>query len=160
VLFVSTARKPHPQMLVCLAAIVALVLASSAYRSRARHDWRPNKQSALAFGVGLFSYPWFIVSSIVVAIRKVPAFAYFAVVAAIFAVLAVLCRRYRLLLPPAVARLGAGAYCAASLFCMATGFAKHSTERIVTGGVLATAFLVLAFAGFPAYVRDDSGCQP
>jgi hypothetical protein len=146
VLFISIARKPRAQMLICCFAIFGLVLISYLLRGGSARDRKSNVRAAFPFIVGLLAYPPFILSAIALAVHRMTPPVYFAVVVAELAGLAGFCRRHCLLFPPAMACLAIGAYCAASLFNASAGIARHSLEHVVTGGVLAIAFLVLASA--------------
>lgn len=143
-LLISILRKPHPQMLACLLAITALV--SLALQFRRREPLAEEKERrSLAFAFGFLAYPAFLGGAIALASHRVSPAAYFTAVPAILAGLGVLARLGNLFRPPAQASLALGTYCAASLFNLGGGIARHSPERALTGAVLAAVFLV-AFA--------------
>jgi hypothetical protein len=150
ILFVSVVRKPHPQMLACLAAISGLVLLLYLSRRWVQPESAGNPRRGVPFVFGGLAYPIFILSAIALASNRVPAWAYFAVISAILAGLAVLCYRFHLLVAPAAAPLALGTYFAASSFTMASGIAHHSLERILTGALLAGVFAFLACAALPS----------
>jgi hypothetical protein len=80
VLFISIARKPHAQMLICGFAIFGLVLISYLLRGRAACDRKSNVRAAFPFIVGLLAYPAFILSAIALAVYRMAPPVYFAVV--------------------------------------------------------------------------------
>lgn len=143
-LLISILRKPHPQMLACLLAITVLV--SLSFQFHRREPVAAGKeQRLLAFAFGLLAYPAFIGGAIALASHHVSPAAYFIAVAAILAGLGVIACFGKLLDPRARASLALGTYCAASLFNLSGGIARHSPERALTGAVMAAVFLV-AFA--------------
>jgi hypothetical protein len=154
-LFISTFRKPHPQMLACLLAMAGLVFASYLLRGRKTGESRGNHQRAHPFMFGAAAYPVFVLGAIVLAANRAPALVYFTGVAACLAPLAALSGRYHFQCAPAAARLAAGTYFGASLFTMVAGIGQHSLERSLTGAVLAGVFLCIAFTG--SVLQTSSG---
>ena len=142
-LLISILRKPHPQMLACLLAITALV--SISFQFRREPVAAGKERRLLAFAFGILAYPAFIGGAIALASHRVSPAAYFTAVPAILAGLGVFARLGTLLRPPAQASLALGTYCAASLFNLGGGIARHSPEQALTGAVMAAVFLV-AFA--------------
>jgi hypothetical protein len=147
ILFISVARKPHPQMLVCLFAMSTLVFLAYLLRGSQAAESRSHPRQAIPFLLGALAYPAFIFGAIALASNRVPASAYFAIIFAIFAGLAALGRRYNVNTAPAATGFALGAYFAASLFNMAGGVAHHSLEKVLTGAILAGVFSLLAIAG-------------
>ena len=141
--FVSLARTPRLQMLVCLLAIAALICGSSVFRNRASFAASTCGHSrTTAFLFGLFSYPAFVLGSIVLAVRRVPAPLFFLFVFAVLFSLATVSRLKGLLRAPAAPYLALGSYCSMALFHLLVGVSHHAAEDIVTGAVLATTFLL------------------
>lgn len=143
-LFISVARTPRVQMLVCLLAILAFVFIASLFRNKRETEEKRNYRRAAAFLFGMAGYPLLFLSPIILAAKRVSAPIYFLAVPTIFIVLAVAGRRAGVLHLPGAAPLALGAYFSMALFLMFGGISHHSGEGIVTGAILAAAFLVLA----------------
>ncbi len=154
ILCISTVRKPHPQMLSCFFALSGLVLISYFLRREQGFESRKSRRAVFSFLFGAVASPAFIIGAILLAKNRAPALVYFTFIVAGLAGLAILCRRYSLLHPPASTRLAIGSYFAISLFTMATGIARHSLEQIMTGGLLAAIFLFLVSAGLRRLAVD------
>ena len=146
IIFVAAVRKPHRQMLACLFAIAACVVASYFLRSETGLRFSNGSRRALPFVYGAAAYPVFLIGSIVMAAGRVVPIAYFATVCLVFAALAWWCYRLRFLTLPAAARLALGTYFAASVFNATGGIAHGSLEHILTGAILAAVFLSAAFS--------------
>jgi hypothetical protein len=155
VVFVAFARRPHAQMLACLAAMIILVWLASLVRHRAPRAASSRVLGhAPAFALGAVTYLVCVLSLILLAAFRVPALVYFGAAAAISLSLTALNRSRDLLRLPAGAHVALGAYFVVSAFNLAGGAVHHATEPLLTGGVLAAAFLALAFAW-----RDSRGAK-
>ncbi|HEV3057453.1 MAG TPA: hypothetical protein VGY48_04355 [Vicinamibacterales bacterium] len=147
VAFVAFARRPHPQMLACLAAMIVLLWLASRVRHRAPRTASPRiLHPAPAFALGAVSYLACVLSLILLAAFRVPALVYFGAAAMISLSLAALNRTRDFLRLPAGAHAALGAYFVVSAFTFLSGAMRHSTESLLTGGLLGAGFLALAFA--------------
>jgi hypothetical protein len=153
VVFVGLARTPHPQMVACLVAMAALVWLASVVRDQEPRTARQGLLPGLAFLLGSVSYLVFVLGLIVLAARRVSPLAYFSAVATMSLSFTALNRSRGLLLSPTSADIALGAYFVVALFNLMGGIAHRSMESVVTGGLLAAAFLVLEFA------RRDTGSK-
>lgn len=120
--FVSFARAPHLQMLVCLLTIAVLTWGSSFFRNRASlAAATQGPRRTTAFLYGLFSYPAFVLGSIVLAAQRVPAFLFFLFVFAVLFSLATVGQRQGLWRAPAAPYVALGSYCSVALFHLLVG---------------------------------------
>jgi hypothetical protein len=141
--FISLVRPPHLQMLVCLLAIG--VFAGAAFLLRdAPFPPKESFRRFTSFLFGLLSYPVFFLGSIILAARRAPALLFFVFIFFVLFALAKVCDRNGFFLLPAAAYLALGAYFSISLFHLFAGIAHHSLEEILTGLMLAAAFLCFA----------------
>jgi hypothetical protein len=142
-------------MLACLAAMIVLVWLASLVRHRAPRAASTRVPGpAAAFVLGAVSYPVCVLSLILLAGLRAPALVYVGAAATISLSLAALNRSRDLLRLPAAAHVALGAYFMVSTFNLAAGAVHHATEPLLTGGLLAAAFLALAFAW-----RDTRGAK-
>lgn len=144
VVFISLVRTPHPQMLVCLLSMV--VLAAIGFRCTL-HDISapPLVRGRRNFFFGLLAYPALFLGTILLAARRTSPPLFFLLVLGGFAAAARIGSRRGLFRPIANPHFALGAYAAVALFLVLIGVQGHSTERALTGCVLAISFLVLAF---------------
>ena len=144
VTFVGIARKPHAQMIACAAAIFLLMFSSFFLRRRSNIETR-RTGTGLPFVTGILAYIGFIIPSILLAGNHVLPPLYFGAVLSIVGAFWIL--GWYLRLYPQLARVGLGAYVAASGFNLLAGIAQHSVERILTGAVLAIIFCAIQIRG-------------
>jgi hypothetical protein len=144
VTFISFARKPHVQMIAFWVAIAALVVGASLFRNKRQPGKRRNSLRTVAFGFGIFFYWAFFLGSILLATARVQPAMFFGAVAAILIAFGWMSRRYGFEPQPAAAHVALGAYFAAASFNLAGGLEHQSLETMLTGGVLAVAFIALA----------------
>ena len=148
--FISFARPPHLQMLVCFLAITALTGASFFFRNGLPTSVEPSPGRAAPFLFGLITYPLFFLGSIILAARRAPAEVFFLFIAVVLTGLARVCQRLGFLTAPSVACLALGAYFSVSLFHLFAGLTHRSTSQALTGAILCLAFLVLLSRRQPA----------
>lgn len=153
VLFIGIAKKPHPQMLASLAAMIAFVLLAFLFRDSEGDIERRNEKKISSFFLGMAYYPFVFLGLIIAGAKKIPGPLFFLQAGVFFAVLFFLFKKTKLFSLPSGARLALGAYCAASLFQALSGLKSNSLEHLLTGLLLAVVFLVLAL--LPA--RKSSG---
>lgn len=156
IVFISVARRPHVQMLACLLGISLFVSASFLLSGREARGSAPNSNRVYPFGFGAVAYVTWIIGAVLLAAHRVPSSAYFFVVAGSLAALAIVAVHLDFMEIPASSRLALGAYFAAASFNAAVGVAGRSLERILTGAILAVAFLALSFAMLHGESRRDS----
>ena len=130
-------RAPHPQMAICLAAMVVLTwLAYWAGRGKGSGTVpAAHRRSALL--LGSTSYLLLFLGLIFLAALRVPAWLYF--IAA--GILLWLCW---VLLRGVTAHMALGAYFIAALFNLTSGAKRHSVVAMLTGSLLAIAFAAAA----------------
>lgn len=159
ILFIAVARKPHPQMLASLLSMSVLTLLSFLFRRNETHEGNEGVRSdkkISSFLLGMAYYPFVFLGLIIAANKKIPAPFFLLLSGAFLAMLFFLFTRTKIFILPSGARLALGAYVAASLFQALSGVTKHSPEHLVTGVLLALAFLALAL--LPA--RKSLGDKP
>ncbi|MBL8994330.1 MAG: hypothetical protein JNM63_13390 [Spirochaetia bacterium] len=144
VLFIGIVKKPHPQMIICLLVMAALVLISFLLRKDKSKDGTRNEKKFSSFFLGMAYYPFIFLGLIIAANKKIPAPLFALQAGVFFLILFFLLATTKLFLLSSGARLALGAYCAASLFQALSGLTKHSPEHLITGLLLALAFLILA----------------
>jgi hypothetical protein len=143
--FISFVRPPHLQMTVCGLTIGALTCVSSLFGDWNLAPAERNDRRATPFLFGLISYPVFFLGSILLAARRAPASVFFFFITIVFFSLVKMSQRWGYFRQRAAAYLGLGAYLSVSLFHLFAGIARHSPEELLTGALLAAAFLCLAF---------------
>jgi hypothetical protein len=144
IVFIAIVRKPQPQMLVCLAAMAVLVLLASQFREHEPPPAQLSERRALLFLAGMALYPIAFLGMILLVTLRVPAAVYFLLVALLLLSLVEIGPRYNFLLLSS-ASVALGAYFSASNFHFLSGIVHHSSEAILTGGILATVFFGLAW---------------
>ncbi|MGB8475136.1 MAG: hypothetical protein WCE61_13710 [Candidatus Acidiferrum sp.] len=142
--FIPLARKPHPQMIVCMLTIAAFVFIASLFRNGGKPDEKGNYSRTVSFLLGMAAYPVLFLSPIILAAKRVSAPVYFIAVPAILILLAVAGWRAGVLHLPGAAPLALGAYFSMSIFQLFGGIRHHSAEAVATGAFFASGFLVLA----------------
>jgi len=157
-LFISMARRPHVQMLLCFLAIAAFVFIASRFRNKRETEERRNYRRAAAFLFGMAGYPVFFLSAIVLAARRVSAPVYFLSVSAILLLLAKISLWAGFLDRPADESLALGAYFSIALFLLSGGISHPSGERIGSGAIFAAAFLLLASRRAARLPRHEGVC--
>lgn len=141
ILFVSVARTPHAQMLICFIAMVLLFLLGYAFRDAGAVTQGPHHR--LIFLIGILSYIVIFLGLIILAAFHVPVLLYFAAAGGIFLSFGLISSRRGFWRNPSAANMGLGFYFAATAFSAAGAVVRHSLETIVTGSILACVFLGL-----------------
>ena len=142
--FISLVRQPHPQMRAFLLTIAILVAGASIFRNKEQNEYRTNARSIGAFILGLIFYVTFVLGAIVLATIRVPPALFFTAVVVILFGFGWLSHRYEFDRLPDAANVAQGSYFVASCFNLTAGVVRHSLETMISAGLLACVFLVLA----------------
>jgi hypothetical protein len=146
VAFIGLVRAPHPQMRAFLLAMALLVAAASAFDAKHPPRLVSPQGRALPFFFGIVLYAGIFLTPMILATKRVDPAIFFVAVAGVLLGFALLGRQIRFAAAQTAAMVALGSYFGASVFNMSGGFARHSMEGVVCGGLLAACFAVLWLA--------------
>lgn len=155
VAFIGLVRVPRPQMHAFLLVMALLVAPAATIRAKNSRRRVASGNRVLPFLFGVVLYAAIFLTPIVLATRRVQPAIFFAAVATVLLGFGLLGRQVGFAAAQTAAMVALGSYFAASVFNMTGGFARHSMESIVCGGLLATLFALLWLANPQSRLEED-----